>query len=85
MHRPANISMSGVFLCPSFVFILNNRLLYGKIGRIEYETEGVKAAFIAGFGEKGNRCESCTNSSPYLWSSCHMSLVTREDGKSVER
>jgi hypothetical protein len=36
-----------IFLCPSFVYILNNRLLYGKIGRIEYETEGVKATFLS--------------------------------------
>jgi len=30
-----------------WAFLLNNGLLYGKIGRIEYETEGVKATFLS--------------------------------------
>ena len=31
-------------------------------------------------GEKGNRCESCTNSSLYLGNACRYSLGDREEG-----
>ena len=44
-------------------FLLQKALYCGKIWRIEYETEGVKATSV-GFGEKGNRWKSCANSSP---------------------
>ena len=33
-----------------------------------------------GSGEKGNRCESCTNSSLYLGNACQYSLGDREEG-----